>query len=232
MTATRGRGRPRRLPAVPCPNPLHAGSRVASEGTRRTGAGTQRRFRCRPVGRPSHTFSMLVETDGRMRPLWSSPPPCLNPEHQNSRVSRYGTYGKRTDKPRQRYRCVYGQDDDGNELWHTFTPPLPREHVHAASGACAKCEELRGVHHGDAAVARRHAWSARVVARGLDQLSTGASYADVSRWALRVAGGGARGRSNRPKDPQRTRPLRFARAAFTEAPTSKDAGHSGSRSQV
>ena len=147
---------------------------------------------------------MLVTADGRARPLWSPPPPCRDPEHTGSAVTRYGRYGKRTAKPRQRYRCRYGEADDGTDLWHTFTPPLPREHVHEFGHACAECDELRGVHHGDAAVARRHAWSARVVARGLDQLSAGASYADVSRWALRTAGQHARGRDNGPKDPNNT----------------------------
>jgi len=37
-------------------------------------------------------------------------------------------------------------------------------------------------------VARRHSWSSRIVARGLEQLSRGASYAEVGRWALRVGG--------------------------------------------
>jgi hypothetical protein len=53
---------------------------------------------------------------------------------------------------------------------------------------------LRGVHRGETVVARRHSWSVRVVARGLEQLSVGASYADVSRWALRTAGDGVRTR--------------------------------------
>ena len=137
---------------------------------------------------------MLIAADGRLKPVWSVPPACTDPEHENSAVTRYGTYGKRMLNPRQRYRCVYGKDADGNDIWHTFTPALPRDHVHAGGRSCSECDELRGVHHGDAAVARRHAWSARIVARGLEQLATGGSYADVSRWALRTAGTGARGR--------------------------------------
>jgi hypothetical protein len=147
---------------------------------------------------------MLVSTDGQMRSVWSAPRPC--PDHGHGRVTRFGTYGKRTAKPRQRYRCVYDKNADGEDVWHTFTPPLPRDHVHESGRSCAECEQLRGVHHGDTAVARRHAWPTRVVARALDQLAMGASYADVSRWALRTAGGRARGRDNRPKDPDNPEP--------------------------
>ncbi len=139
---------------------------------------------------------MLVKADGRMRPVWSAPPEC--PDHEQGRVARFGTYGQRTARPRQRYRCVYGTKSDGKPMWHTFTPPLPRDHVHDDGRTCAECDQLRGVHHGDTAVARQHAWTARVVARGLDQLSMGASYADVSRWALRTAEGRARGRHSTP----------------------------------
>src|SRR4051812_11225943 len=116
---------------------------------------------------------MLVKADGRMRPVWSAPPEC--PDHEHGRVARFGTYGQRTARPRQRYRCVYGTKSDGKPMWHTFTPPLPRDHVHDDGRTCAECDQLRGVHHGDTAVARQHAWTARVVARGLDQLSMGAS---------------------------------------------------------
>ena len=58
--AARGRGRPARLPAIPCPVPLHAGSKVIAKGTRRTAAGIQRRYHCRPVGRDPHTFAILA----------------------------------------------------------------------------------------------------------------------------------------------------------------------------
>lgn len=71
---------------------------------------------------------------------------------------------------------------------HVFTPPLPRDHVHEGEEHCDHCEELRGVHRGETAVARRHTWSTRVVARGLEQLAAGGTYAEVSRWALRISG--------------------------------------------
>lgn len=108
-------------------------------------------------------------------------PPCQ--EHAGSKVIRNGTYGVRTPRPRQRYRCFPA---DGSKP-HSFTPALPREHVHPAEGGCPECEELRGVHHGETAVARRHSWPTRLVARALAQLSQGGSYADTSRQALRSA---------------------------------------------
>lgn len=97
---------------------------------------------------------------------------------------RYGTYGKATANPRQRYLC---SPADGSRP-HVFTPALPRDHVHEGSDRCEHCEELRGVHRGDTAVARRHTWSTRIVARGLEQLALGSSYAEVSRWAIRATG--------------------------------------------
>lgn len=61
------------------------------------------------------------------------------------------------------------------------------------------------MHNGDAAVARRHGWSSHIVARGLEQLSAGATYADVSRWARSVTGtnrtrGGDRQATAEPED--------------------------------
>jgi hypothetical protein len=127
---------------------------------------------------------------------WSQPPECPRKEHKGSEVVRAGTYGKRTANPRQRYRCK-----PKGEKAHTFTPPLPRDHVHVGQQACEHCDELRGVHRGETAVARRHAWSTRIVARGLDQLSAGTTYADVSRWALRAAGIEPRVRRRKASEP-------------------------------
>ena len=113
-------------------------------------------------------------------------------------VIRFGRYARSTPQPRQRYQCRRKKldengrpelDEDGlfKLIKHVFTPPLPRAHVHPAEGGCVECEELRGHHHGETAVARRHTWPTRIVARGLLELSLGGSYADVSRWALRTA---------------------------------------------
>lgn len=97
---------------------------------------------------------------------------------------RDGVYGTRTVKRRQRYRCT---PPDGGKP-HRFTPPLARDHVHAGHEQCDECDELRGVHHGETTVARRHSWPVRLVARGLADLAGGRSYGDTSLWALRQVG--------------------------------------------
>lgn len=157
----------------------HPGAKVHSAGTYEAESGTRRRYRCLPAGGEKHSFS-VVEDLGTAR-VWSPPPAC--PQHAGSKVIRNGTYGVRTPRPRQRYRCF---PVDGSKA-HAFTPALPRDHVHATEGGCPECEELRGFHHGETAVARRHSWPTRLVARALAQLAQGGSYADTSRQALRTA---------------------------------------------
>jgi len=157
---------------------LHPNSQVRSVGTYEAAGATRRRYRCVPKGGDVHSFSVV---EGQGARVWSPPPPC--PDHPGSKVVRNGTYGVRTPRPRQRYRCT---PSDGSKQ-HTFTPPLPREHVHPSEGGCPECEELRGFHHGETAVARRHSWPTRLVARALAQLSQGGSYADTARQALRSA---------------------------------------------
>src|SRR5690606_36266008 len=111
-------------------------------------------------------------------------------------VYRNGPYATRPQKKRQSYRCV---PDDGSKP-HKFTTVLPRDHVHAGNEDCAECRELRGVHRGETAVARRHSWSTRVVVRGLERLAGGETYVAVSQWALRVEGGGQRKRQTGAPD--------------------------------
>ena len=175
-----GSGRPRRLSQARCAQ--HPESHVIAKGTRHTAGGLKRTYLCTPQVGPPHKFSLTAEPDLDYTARWSPPPPC--PEHPGSKVVRNGKYGSKTPKPRQRYRCTPA---DGAKP-HSFTPPLPRDHVHENAEDCAHCEELRGVHRGDTAVARRHSWSSRVVARGLEKLAEGSTYADVGRWALRVTG--------------------------------------------
>lgn len=175
--ARRGRGRPRVQPAPPCPVPGHGGSTVVSRGTRETSSGAVRRFRCLLPSGEVHHFSMLVEPVRQAAPGWTPPPAC--PQHPGGHIVRDGTYGTRTVKQRQRYRCI---PPDG--MLHSFTPPLPREQVHPGHEQCDECDELRGVHHGEPSVARRHGWPVRLVARGLAELAGGKSYGDTSRWAL------------------------------------------------
>ncbi|HSR26651.1 MAG TPA: hypothetical protein VLW53_24080, partial [Candidatus Eisenbacteria bacterium] len=192
----RGRGRPRTAPVVPCPT--HPASRVVAIGIFATAAGGRRRYRCTPDGAPRHSFSVPLVPPASVDRPWAPPPRCEQHRDEPHHVIRFGRYASSTPQPRQRYRCTRRLlDEDGSPvldedgkpvlLRHVFTPALPRDHVHPGEGGCAECEELRGTHHGETAVARRHAWPTRIVARGLLELSLGGSYADVSRWALRTA---------------------------------------------
>lgn len=158
-----------------CPDPAHAGSSVVSHGRRVTKTGVRQRFMCTPLVGDPHRFSVVVASNGTPVPLWSPPPPC--PDHPTGRVVRDGRYAYSTRKPRQRYRCY---PDPTSGQWHRFTPLLPREHVHAGTDSCGECEELRGLHRGDAAVSRRQAWPARLVADTLRDLSRGMTYAEAS----------------------------------------------------
>jgi hypothetical protein len=164
----------------------HPGSHVIAHGTDRTRKGLVRRFVCTPATGKRHTFSVLVEADpSQLREArWSPPPGC--PEHPGGKVIRSGVYGRATAKPRQLYRCF--PDPSDRSTFHAFTPALPRDHVHDGEEHCGHCDELRGIHRGETAVARRHSWSSRTVAEGLSRLSAGETYADVSRWARRVSG--------------------------------------------
>lgn len=173
-------GRQRTVAAMRCAK--HPGAAVIAFGTRTTASGRQRRYRCAPLSGDAHVFHVPLDDEGTPQLRgWSPPPPC--PEHPTGKVVRNGTYGVRTPQPRQRYRCT----PPGDGKAHTFTPALPRHHVHEHEHGCVECEELRGVHRGETAVARRHSWPTRIVARALSQLADAGSYADVSRQALAAA---------------------------------------------
>lgn len=218
-----GSGRKRKLPAARCPE--HPNGHIKAEGTRTTSAGKHRRYRCTPpIGKP-HKFSVLIEpaadrtaATAAQVALWSPPPAC--PEHPDSKVVRNGTYGRKTPKPRQRYRCTPA---DGSKP-HTFTPPLPRDHVCDGEEHCGHCEEIRGVHRGETAVARRHSWPTGIVVRGLERLASGASYADVSRWAIRATG---TKRTRRTKD---TDAATGDDINLSDTPETEESGQSGQRS--
>jgi hypothetical protein len=179
----------------------HPGSHVVSLGVRERKSGLTRRYRCSPALGEVHTFSVRVT--GEVSAGWSPPPAC--PDHDGSKVVRNGTYGKGTPKPRQRYRCTPA---DGAKP-HSFTPLLPRDHVHEGDEHCSHCDELRGVHRGDTAVARKHSWSTRVVARALEQLAAGGTYAEVSRWAVRVS----KSQRTRTAPPSSTAPKETSQAS-------------------
>jgi hypothetical protein len=132
----------------------------------------------------AHKFSVpLLPQPGEDPSAWWAPPPAC-PQHPGSKVIRFGKYGDGMPQQRQRYRCTPGGDGQP----HVFTPPLPRAHVHEDGERCEHCESMRGVHHGDVAVARRHTWPLRLVVRGLEMLAKGESYAQVGVWALRATG--------------------------------------------
>jgi hypothetical protein len=174
--ARKGRGAPKRLPPARCADPLHRGAHIVGNGTRTSGGRRVRQLRCTPLVGDPHTFYVTIADS---RPVSYSVPPTCDQGH-GVPVTRNGLYGTGA-RRRQRYFCPVGGTSGKG---HSFTPPLPREHVHPASGPCPHCDERRGVHRGETAAARRHSWPTKTVARGLDMLSAGESYAKVSLWAL------------------------------------------------
>jgi len=195
-----------------CPDPMHADSQVVSKGTRASSLGVRRRYRCTPKAGEPHSFS-LIEGPVPM-PVHSPAPPCA--EHPGSKVVRNGFYGKSPAKKRQMYRCTPA---DGSRP-HAFVPELARDHVHTGVDSCVACEELRGTHRGDRAVARRHSWSARLVAEALRDLAGGKSYAETSRDARRVT---ARTRTRKP--PEKAAGSKRARVKYVGSALSANAWH-------
>lgn len=177
------RGRPRQREAARCPDPTHKGSHVVANDSRRTDAALTHRFICTPLLGARHTFTVVLEVDqpAAVAPAVDKP---ARPRHPGGHVVHDGTYGRRSPIPRQRYRCF--PDPGDRSVFHSFTSDLPRQHIHPAGEQCEVCDEHRGVHHGEPAAARQHSLPARTVARGLEMLAAGGSYADVSRWALRL----------------------------------------------
>src|SRR5665647_2663635 len=188
-------GRPRTVTRARCPDPAHRGSNVVGSGSRATSSGTRQTYRCDPLTGSQHFFTVVLTEEGaNLAPGLQQAPTC--PEHPQSRVVRDGTYGKRSPSLRQCYRCFFDPADKSEK--HRFTPGLARDHVHASGELCDECDGHVGVHQGAVAVARRHSWSVGTVARGLEQLSSGASYAEVSRWAVRAEAAAAGVEPTRP----------------------------------
>lgn len=175
---------------------------------RETQSGLRRVFRCDPVVGEAHTFRVVASVSSVPVPTWPPPPACL--DHPGGHVVRDGRYASSTRKRRQRYRC-YPTDD--RSVYHRFTSVLPRDHVHVGSESCAECEELRGLHRGDATVSRRQSWSARFVAETLRDLARGTTYADASV-TIREATERTRTRKN-ARNPRRG----YTGARFTSRPT-------------
>jgi hypothetical protein len=194
---------PRRAPVARCPDPLHKGSRTIAKGTVQQRTGRVRRYYCEPLTGNGHYFSVGIAGGRRLRGQPGAPD-C--PDHPGAKIVRNGTYGTIA-ASRQRYRCdhtgrcietcrqVCSLDHDGKphaktcakacDGRHNFTPPLPREHVEPGH-RCADCLELRGIHRGEQAVARRQRLAARDVARILNELSGGLSYAKAGRLAMEM----------------------------------------------
>jgi hypothetical protein len=97
----------------------HPDAHVVAQRTYDTGSGRRRQYRCTPAVGEQHWFSVIITDGSAPAASWAPPPVCA--VHPASRVIRFGTYGKTTGKPRQRYRCF---PEDGSTV-HTFTPPLP-----------------------------------------------------------------------------------------------------------
>lgn len=173
-------GRRRTVEAARCFS--HPGSSVVAVGRIATSTGVLQRYRCTPVVGAVHKFSVPIGGDQTLQALrvLAKPPAC--PKHPEGAVVRAGTYGKKTSKPRQLYMCTPAEGPS-----HRFAPPLPRDHVHEGEEHCEHCDELRGIHRGETAVARRHSWSTQIVVRGLEQLASGASYSEVSLWAKKMS---------------------------------------------
>jgi hypothetical protein len=185
------RGRPRQLPVVACPNPLHRGSRVKGDGTRFTQSGRRRDYRCRPSGYPVHKFAVVISAADE--PVVARTPAPACPVHGSAaKIGRWGSYAVRPKEVRrQRYRCVPTEPGERGKLrkhCHYFTPTMAREHVDFGQLHCGECGETRGVHHGEPVVARAQSWPLRVAAEGLSRIAAGESYSAVGRWAWEVTG--------------------------------------------
>lgn len=183
------RGRRRALPPMQCYDPEHTGSKVVGKGRIETSQGVRQRWLCTPERGSSHKFSTLVGEEPVVVPKYLPPPKCPTHGYACS-VVRDGSYGKSGSK-RQRYRCTPHSETEQARYkngWHRFTPQLPREHVHFGAVCCEECGEVRNVHRGDGAVARRQSWNERVVAQALAKLAAGETYSAVGTWAWATTG--------------------------------------------
>lgn len=166
---------------VLCPKASHADGVVQSRGTRVDSRGTWRRYLCRRPNGDEHSFRLLVSPAGAGRVVDAPPPPC--PEHDHSRVVRWGTFrapvsdpsSDAVRTPRQRYRCY---PLDGSPV-HSFSPALTREVVSPGS-SCSACDELLSPHRGALTASRHTPWTLRGVVQALNDLSIGQSYSSVS----------------------------------------------------
>lgn len=167
----------RRRHHINCPKPSHADGTVRFRGTRVSKSGTWQRFQCVRPGGAKHYFQVLASADGSALISLTLPPACV--EHPRGKVVRNGPYLTRGN-PRQSYRC-----EPANGQIHWFSLPLPRDTVDVGTSACTTCDELLSPHRGTLTAARRTPWTLKAVAKALNDLSLGESYAAVSM-ALRA----------------------------------------------
>lgn len=231
---------PRLAPKARCPDPLHAGSKTVGRGTVQQKTGTVRRYWCDPLVGKAHYFTVGVKGGRRLRGQQGAPE-C--PDHPKSHVVRNGAYGRGVNV-RQRYRCDHtgrcnatcrtacDRDHDGKghnprscpkacDGRHNFTPTLPREHVEPGD-RCDDCLELRGIHRGEMAVARRQRFSARAVARVLAALGSGTSYGKAGQLAESLLPNDAvRKTRRRSTNPPKPRTRTSARTPKKHSPASR-----------
>lgn len=184
----------RRRTSVLCPDPLHEGSKVIGWGRDANAAGKVRRFRCEPLSGGKHYFSIGTAGGRRLRAQRGAPE-C--PEHAGATITRHGTYGP-GEEGRQRYLCSHEpcnsscltrwrRKHEHCPGYHTFVPVIPRAHV-SPGDQCDECLELRGIHRGERAAARRQRLTARQVARLLSEIAAGMTYTRAGFLALDYAG--------------------------------------------
>lgn len=195
---------PAPAPKARCPDPLHRRAAIKGWGTFARKSGKYRLYRCEPLVGKTHYFSVPISGGTRVRGH-AGAPSCG--EHPGSLITRNGTSRRGSTQPRQVYKCHHERctamcrqacvrDHGGRPHGrscpkacvgtHTFSPALPRAHVHFGE-SCAECLELKGLHRGEMAAARRHRAWARLVVRILSELSLGLSYAKAGRLALDIA---------------------------------------------
>lgn len=188
-------GRPRKdVEHRQCPRPGHQSRPVVLAGRirRADGTVTHQRFICGYRTKEPHGFRVrLVAAGGspkrQLQPPRPSVPPPSCPDHLGGHVIRFGSY-KAGGTRRQRYLCTPPRWQPGakraadpNHARHVFTPDLPRAHV-KGDATCPHCAELRAIHRGETAAARKHSANTATVAEALRRLAAGGSYAKVSLW--------------------------------------------------
>ena len=190
------RGRPPKtdVETRPCPQPGHSRRKVVRYGLvkDKSGTPTHQKFLCSKGMEDEHSFrvALAVPKRGRRTPMLTArpyvpPEPC--PEHPGGHVVRRGTY-KTGHGARQMYECTppgwypgAKRSEDREHAKHVFTPVLPRAHVEG-DDACPHCAELRAVHRGETAVARKHQADTATVAEALARTGRGETYMEVAAW--------------------------------------------------